>query len=87
MSQNTSTYAPGGFNEHTETEVLFYQSTYLSSRTAYTRQDSVLHFGSSTQPGSFSTIRKLDARQLKLVTRPSGTRPGAHTDYLLVFSR
>ena len=86
VSQNTSTYAPGGFNEYTETEVLHHQGTYLSNRTAYTRQDSVLHFGSSSQPGSYFTSGKLDARQLKLVTRPSGTSTGAHTDYTFVFS-
>lgn len=87
LRRATSTYAPGSSVEYTDREVLLYQGAQISHRTVYARQDSVLHTGYGTAPGNYQTIRKLDARQLVLVSRRVNNSAGEQTDVTLVHAR
>jgi hypothetical protein len=81
LRKSTVTYTvePGTYLEYTEKEAISYLGSVIQSRTSYTRQDTVLHIGTSTAPINYRTIRKLTSHELVLLSGKENLSTGEQT--------
>ena len=85
--EKKTTYARGSSVEITATEFEFYTGSNLDSRTKYTRDDKILHFGTSSKPETYSTIKELTAYRLVLTNPRAGATGPDPATTSLVYSR